>query len=733
MVGRYCLGCHNDNLRIGDLSLAALRTAEVATGAHTWEKVLRKVRAGEMPPPGLPVPDPSTRASFVQWLETKLDVAAAAQPNPGTPSLHRLNRVEYRNAIRDLLALDLDHASGLPVDDAGYGFDNIGDVLTVSPLHLEKYMATARRVSRLAVGTVKLKPSIERFTARRPAHGASLDELPLSVSGGVIVRHYFPVNAEYSILVRVRGEPPPGMPGPKLDLRMDGRRVQLFDVKIDTAEEAQYTRNHEIRLPLQAGMHTVAAGLLGESQKPETTGAPPPDRPAPVSVDYVLIGGPFNQTGPGETESRKRVFVCRPATGEAEETCARTILESLARRAYRRPVDHQDVRPLMKLFAEGRQGGGSFDTGIEMALRGILVSPGFLFRIEQSPASSHAGAVHRISAVELASRLSFFLWSSIPDDELLKLAERGSLRDPEVLHGQVRRMLSDPRCSALVDNFGGQWLHLRNVAEWRADPEKYPDFDEPLREALQRETELFFAHIVREDRSILDFIDANYTFLNERLAQHYGIPDVRGSYYRYIPLTGPERGGVLTHGSVLTVTSYPTRTSPVLRGKWILENVLGAPPPPPPPDVPALTDNASNSARNLREALESHRANPACASCHARLDPLGFALENYDAVGKYRTREDGSDIDASGSLPGGTVVSGPRDLKKVLLDRRDEFVECFAGKLLTYALGRGLEFYDVPAIRRIRREAALSEFRFSSVVLAIVDSVPFQMRRVPDP
>ncbi|MGH9656920.1 MAG: DUF1592 domain-containing protein, partial [Bryobacteraceae bacterium] len=588
VVNKYCIACHNDKLKTGALSLDGVRPVDVAASAGVWEKVLRKVRTGEMPPLGLPRPDPSALAALVDWLEAELDRAAAAKPNPGAPSIQRLNRAEYGNAVRDLLALDLDHSASLPADDSGYGFDNIGDVLTISPLHMEKYMSTARRVSRLAVGTVKTSPSIERFNAARGPAADAAEELPLSVRGAILVRRHFPVDAEYSLLVRVRGNPPANAPPPQLDLRLDGKRIQLFDVKIDSAEENQFTRNYEIRLPLRAGIHRIAAGFLAESAKIEGGAivrrafGPPPPVTAP-SVEYLQIGGPFNPTGPGDTESRRRIFVCRPAAGEPEEPCAKKIVASLARRAYRRPVADADLAPLMKLFASGRSSGGSFDAGIETAVRAVLVSPGFLFRIERGGAG-----VHPVTDLELASRLSFFLWSSLPDGELLGLAESGKLRP--VLDQQVRRMLADPKSRALVENFGGQWLHLRNVAGWRPDPDKHPQFDDALRAALQRETELFFSHIAGEDRSVIDFLNADYSFLNERLASHYGISGVRGAYFRKVALTGAERGGILTHGSILTVTSYPTRTSPVLRGKWILENVLGAPPPPPPPDVPDLSD-----------------------------------------------------------------------------------------------------------------------------------------------
>ena len=741
LIARYCAGCHNDKLKTGGVSLTSTPVTDIAAGAATFEKVLRKVRTGEMPPNGLPAPDATSRAQFVTWLETQLDRAAAAKPNPGTPSIHRLNRAEYSNAVRDLLALDMDHSAGLPADDSGYGFDNIGGVLTVSPLLLEKYMSTARRVSRLALGTLKPSRTLEKFSAGRG--GAELpDDMPLGERGGMLLRRYFPLDAEYSILVRVRGNPAPNTPAPKLDVRLDGQRLKLLDVNINPAEEAQDSRNYEVRLPVPAGMHAIGAAFLSEFSKIEAgagggrgrggvAAAPPPQFTA-VSVESVSVGGPLGTASAGDTESRRRILICRPAAGQPEEDCAAQILRSLARRAYRRPVNQADLAPLLKLFASGRTDGGSFDAGIETALRAILVSPNFLFRVERDPAGSAAGAMHRVSDLELASRLSFFLWSTIPDEKLLTAAEQNKLHDPPALERQVLRMLADPKSKALVDNFAGQWLQLRNIATWKPDPDKFPGFDDQLRDALRRETEQFFQYVIREDRSVLDFLSADYTFVNERLARHYGIPDVKGAYFRRIDLTSPERGGILTQGSVLTVTSQPTRTSPVVRGKWILENILGAPPPPPPPDVPELPASASQSPKSLREQFEKHRANAMCASCHVRLDPLGFALENYDAVGKFRTSDGGVEIDASGTLPNGVAVRGPGDLKKVLLESRDQFVETLGEKLLIYALGRGLEYYDRPAVRKIRAEAAQSDYKFSSVALAVVNSLPFQMRRTPE-
>ncbi|MBS1825469.1 MAG: DUF1592 domain-containing protein [Acidobacteria bacterium] len=735
LLKRNCSGCHNDRLKSGSFSLNGVEAGQVPNDPRSWEKILRKVRTGEMPPVGLPRPDAATMNGFVHWMEGQLDKNALAKPNPGTPAIHRLNRAEYTNAIRDLFALDLDHGSSLPADDSGYGFDNIGDVLTVSPLHMEKYLATARRVTRLAIGTAKASPAIERYNVPRGQTNNDLEALPPNVRSGILVRRYFPVDAEYSILVRVRGNPAPNVPAPQLDIRLDGKRIQLIEVNIDTAEEKQYTRNQEVRLKITAGMHEVGAGFLNEYARMEggvvsaRRGFPAPQF-TPVSIEYLQVGGPFQVTGPGETESRKRVFQCRPGEGEAEEPCARKILSTLARRAYRRPVTAADIDPLMRLFASGRKDGGSFDAGIELGLRAMLVSPNFLYRLEHSPKGSSPGSAHRVSDLELASRLSFFLWSSIPDEELLKLAEQNKLRP--ALAAQVKRMLADGKSKALVDNFAGQWLHLRNVRDWKPDPDKYKEFDEPLRIALQKESEMFFDYIVREDRSVLDFLSADYTFVNDRLARHYGLSGVRGGYFRRVALNDPNRGGILTQGAILTVTSYPTRTSPVLRGKWILENVLGAPPPPPPPDVPTLEDKADFSAKGLRAALEKHRANAACASCHSRLDPLGFSLENYDAVGKFRAQEGGAEIDASGAMPNGSIVRGPGDLKKILLERQDDFVECIAEKMLTYAIGRGLQHFDLPAVRQIRRETAKNEYRFSALALAIVNSVPFQMRRTPD-
>ena len=707
-----------------------MRGDDVAAHTTVLEKVLRRLRTGEMPPPSRPRPSESTTAQLVTWLETSLDRVALDAPDPGAPAIHRLNRAEYRNAVRDLLGIDLDHARDLPADDSGYGFDNIGDVLTVSPLHIEKYVSAARRVSRLAVGTSTPRPIVVKYTPASGTRNEAIAGLPPNQRGGTLFRHFFPFDADYTITVRIRGGRVAHMPAPQLDVRVDGERVRLFEADYETNEANQGTRNYEVSVTLPAGDHTIGAGFLTEyATDPQN----PRDRQsAGYSVDYVLVGGPFEATGVGQGESQQRIFVCRPEPGSAEEPCARRILSTLARRAYRTPVTPRDIDPLILLFTEGRADGGSFEHGIEMGLSGVLVAPRFLFRAPVVPDGGRPGEVYRLSDLDLASRLSFFLWSSIPDEELLSLAEEGVLSQPPVLAGQITRMIADPKSRALVDNFGGQWLHLRNVADWTPDPERYRGFDESLRYAFQQETELFLEHLIREDRSVLDLINADYTFVNERLADFYGIEGVEGGYFRRVSLEGTNRGGVFTQASVLMVTSYPTRTSPVLRGKWVLENLLGAPPPPPPPDVPALTDAAETSAGSLREALEQHRADPACAVCHTRMDPLGFALESFDAVGRFRTADNGVMIDDSGALPDGTPVNGPSGLRDVLMARRVEVVETLAEKLLTYAIGRGLEASDRPALREIRRRVESDDYRFSALVSGIVDSVPFRMRRIPE-
>ncbi len=755
LIDRYCLTCHNSKLKTAGVTLEGLDVSNPGPGAETWERVLRKISRGEMPPPGLPRPEPAAAASFAKRLETALDQTAAAHPNPGRPAVHRLNRAEYSNAIRDLLAVDVQPGARLPVDDSGYGFDNIADVLSMSPALLERYLSTARWISRLAVGDLKMQPVEEQFLPlreppgqnRRPQRNERVSpDLPFDSRGGLSASYYFPLDAEYVFKIK-------------------------FPSNVVTGGEraAGVGDSFEFRTAVKAGLRTVGVAFLRESAKPEleapvARGAPPapgaaPPAPMPPAlmdlrldgarlqrfevprqgpanpdITMLVVGGPYHPAGRGETPSRSRIFVCRPATAGEEEPCARRILASLARRAFRRPATDADVKPLLAFFRKGRSE-GDFDHGIQKALEALLVAPDFLFRVEHDPAGAPPGTVYRISDLELASRLSFFLWSSIPDEELLKLAEEGRLKDPEVLRRQTRRMLDDPKSRALVSNFAGQWLFLRNLATVKPDPLIFSEFDESLRRSFQQETELFFESILREDRSVLELLDANYSFLNQRLAEHYGVPKVYGPQFRKVTLHDPNRGGLLGQGSILAVTSYPNRTSVVQRGKWILENLLGAPPPPPPPDVPELKPHAKDGRLlTMREQMELHRVIPTCAACHSRMDPIGFALENYDAIGKWRTTDAGSPIDATGKLPDGTEFEGPAGLKKLLLTSyRDDFVTAVTEKLLTYALGRGLEYYDKPAVRSITRQAAGGNYRMSAIILGIVESTPFQMRRTPDP
>lgn len=740
---QHCVMCHSAKLHTAGVVLEGIDLSHVAPAAPVLERALRKVRTGEMPPAPIPHPPAEESSVFVKTLESALDRAAAANPNPGRTAIHRLNRAEYSNTIRDLLALDIDAGDMLPVDDSGYGFDNIADVLSVSPVLLERYMSAARKVARLAVGDPATKPVAEEYTPTRTPGSRQRnerisDELPFDSAGGIVVHHYFPLDAEYVIRIKFPA-PAEGKPGPV----------------------------EELRIPIKAGLRTLGVTFLRESTKPEIEAppvarrgpaGPPPPRglpaeadvrldgvtikrfqvPAPPgglfpNLDKVIVAGPYNPTGRGDTASRERIFTCHPATAAGEEPCARTILTNLTHRAFRRPVTDADLRPLLAFYESGRKQ-GDFDRGIEMALRALLVSPDFVFRVEHDPKGAAPGTVYRISDLELASRLSFFLWSSIPDDQLLGLAEQGKLKDPQVLDAQVRRMLADPRSDALIRNFAGQWLSLRNLAVARPDPDLFPEFDDSLSHSFLEETELFFTHVLREDRSILELLDANYSFLNQRLAEHYRVPNVYGSQFREVTFTDPNRGGLLGQGSILTVTSYPNRTSVVQRGKWILETLLGTPPPPPPPDIPQLKPEGKDGRQlTAREQMEEHRHNPVCASCHARMDPLGFALENFDGVGRWRAKDAGSPIDASGRLPDGTTFVGPAELKKALAGpHSDEFIDTAVEKLLTYALGRGLEYYDKPAVRSITREAARDNYRMSALVTAIVKSTPFQMRRTPD-
>ncbi len=736
----YCDTCHFGPKARAGLNLEALDLANLTENGAIWEKVLRKLRSREMPPAEVPRPDAATYNALVEAIESERDRLAEIKPNPGRPTLHRLNRAEYANAIRDLLALEVDVGELLPADDIGYGFDNIADVLQVSPLLLERYLAAASKISALAVGDSALAVSYQTYDVPRGL--VQLDRMgeamPLGSRGGTSIRHRFPVDGEYEISVglqRGRYDQFLGLERErKLDLRLDGQRLELFTIPADPRAGQQiHGTGHDpdshlkVRVPVKAGTRTIIATFVKDTVKAE--GIPSNTRETAFfeGVGNVSVAGPYNVQGPGNTVSRNRIFVCHPTAPAEEQDCAERIVSSLARRAYRRPIAADDLPPLMALFRQGAASDG-FEAGVRLALLKILVSPEFLFRMEFDPPDAAAGSAHRISDIELASRLSFFLWSSIPDDELLAVAERGELGDALVLEHQVRRMLADPRSRALVKNFAGQWLFLRNIARIQPDPAAFPNFDENLRQALEQETDLLVDSTLREDRSIVDLLTANYTFVNQRLAEHYGIKGVYGSEFRRVAVNDPNRQGLLGQASILTVTSYPNRTAPTIRGKWVLEQLLGTPPPPPPPNVPSLKEDASAKTATMRQRMEQHRANPACAVCHRIMDPLGFALENFDGLGRWRDSAGPGTgpIDSSGVLPDGTRFEGPVGLREVLLSKRELFVETFTERLLTYALGRGVEEYDRPVIRRIVREA--DDHRWSSIILGIVKSRPFQMR-----
>jgi cytochrome c551/c552 len=731
LVKQYCVTCHNDKLKTAGVSLEGLDVAKAGEDSAVWEKVLRKVASSQMPPAGLPHPDPAVAKAFTAYLQNNLDQYAVAHPDPGHPVIHRLNRAEYSNTIRDLFALDINAGANLPADDSGYGFDNIGDVLSLSPVLIERYMTEGRMVARLAIGDTDLKPAVDTFALPRASgrgRGARnervSDDVPFDSAGGLSFQYTFPVDAEYVFKIQTGGgRPGQGAPMP------------------------------ELRLPVKAGVRHISLTAIRSSAMPENIPGAARGAPGPVgepdNLDLRLDGvrvklfevrgygglsidGPYNILGPGDSPSRQKIFICNPATAVEESPCARKILTSLVRRAYRRPATDTDLKPLMALYDFGRQDkeAGSFDNGIEMALRGMLVTPDFLFRIEHDPPASAPNSVHRINDFELASRLSFFLWSSIPDEELLKLAEAGKLKDPKVLQQQTARMLDDPKSKAFIDNFSGQYLFIRNMETQKPDPDAFPEFDNALRHDFEEETTLFFNAMVRENRPVTQLLDGKFTFLNERLADFYGVPGIHGSQFRRVEITDPHRGGILGQGSLLTVTSYPNRTSVVQRGKWVLENLLGTPPPPPPPNVPSLDPHGKEGNLSMRQAMEAHRANPVCASCHSRMDPIGFALENYDGVGAWRDKDNGAAIDASGKLPDGAAFDGPNGLKNLLLTQhRDDFVSTFTQKLLTYALGRGVEASDLPAVRTIMRDAAKENDTIPALIDAIVRSPQFQMRR----
>lgn len=737
LVQRYCLGCHNAKLKTAGLSLEKLA---LETHPGEWEKVVRRLRARQMPPASLPRPDEAAYQTAVKGLELRLDRVATASPNPGRPdTFRRLNRNEYRNSVRDLLALDVDVSSLLPADESSHGFDNmtVGDL---SPTLLESYLAAARKISRLAIGIAPKAPGGDTITLRPDlTQEEHVDTLPVGTRGGTVLTHNFPADAEYELQVRLardRNEHVEGLRGThEIEVLIDGERVKLFSVKPPASggDHQGVDRHLSFRLPMKAGPHKIGVtfpkqpSLLMETERQPYPAHFNMDRHPRITpaLYSVSINGPYGLQGPGDTPSRRRIFSCQPAKAQEEEPCAKKILGTLMRRAYRRPVNENDLQAPLRFYSQARSK-EPFETAMEMALRALLVSPEFLFRVEQDPIGRASGTNYRLTDLQLATRLSFFLWSSIPDDALLSVAANGTLHEPAVLQAQVRRMLTDSRSRALIDNFAAQWLYLRNLDSVTPDMRGFVDFDDNLRQAFRRETELFFDSVLREDRSIHTLLQADYTFLNERLAKHYGIPNVYGGHYRRVAL-GPDRvrGGLLRQGSVLTVTSYATRTSPVIRGKWVLDNILGIPPPPPPPNIPALKENSSvGKELTLRERLAEHRKNPACFGCHQLMDPIGFSMENYDAVGRWRKIDD-----IAGGLPDGSKFEGIQGLEQALLKRPELFATTFAEKLLSYSLGRGLESFDAAAVRKIVREAEGKNFRMSSFILGIVESAAFQMRR----
>jgi hypothetical protein len=747
MVQQYCVACHSGPTPFARLNLENHDFANFEKDGVIWEKLIRKLRMRAMPPQGMPRPPEEQYDAIVKYMEAGRDRLAETKPNPGRPTLHRLNRTEYANAVRDLLSLEIDVAELLPADDIGYGFDNIGDVLQVSPFLMERYLGAARKISRTAIGDMSMPVTYQTYNVH---HGLVQNDrmsenAPIGSRGGTTVRHLFPVDGEYEISVTVQRSRDDEYLGfareRKLDLRLDDQRLQLFTLAasektILLGSGTPPDSHMKVRIPVKAGTRQIGTAFLKDSVLREGVIDRVRDDNVQTyfeGVGTITVAGPFNVQGPGDTATREKIFTCSPSGAADEQACAERILTNLAHRAYRRPVSQDDLQPLFSLYQTGAQNGG-FESGVRLALQKILVSPDFIFRAEIDPPGAQPGTVYRISDTELASRLSFFLWSSIPDDELLAVAESGRLKEPAVLQAQVKRMLADSRSSSLVENFAGQWLFLRNIERIAPDTTSFPNFDENLRHALQRETELLIESQIREDHGVAELLTTDYTFLNERLAKHYGIKGIYGSEFRRVKLEDPNRHGLLGQASILTVTSYPNRTAPTIRGKWVLEQLLGTPPPPPPPNVPSLKNDASTQKMTMRQRMEQHRANPVCAACHRQMDPLGFALENFDGLGSWRveTVPGSGPIDTSGSLPDGTNFNGPAGLRETLVKKKDAFVETFTERLLTYALGRGVEEYDFAALRKVTRDAAKDNQKWSSIILGIVNSTPFQMRRVND-
>ena len=745
LLDRYCVTCHNERLKTGGLLLDQVDLGQVEAHAAVLEKVVRKLRSGQMPPEGRPRPDAATLETFVTAVEAALDETAARRPDPGRVVSRRLNRVEYVNAIKDLLGMDIDGTQLLPSDMAGFGFDNNADVLSMTPALMARYHAAATKISRAAVGSPDNRPTQQMYSLGFEQQDARMSEdMAFATHGGLAVQHLFPLDGEYVFAIRMKeneGDTIIGLEDEhEIEIRLDHALVRRFKIggqvtrmepgvaterrDVDAQRSRDYRMNAdkalEIRVPLKAGSKLVAVAFTDSTPSPleGTYGRP--------GIDKLLISGPFGGKPPEDTAIRQRLFICRPSDAREEEPCARRILTALARRAYRRPVSELDLSPLLTIYRKGRQA-RDFDAGIERALETLLSMPDFLLRIEDEPIASKAGQTYRVSDVELASRLSFFLWRSVPDDTLLDAAARGKLRDDVALAQQVRRMLADRRATRFMNDFVGQWLQVRNIHGQAPDGALFAGFNDTLRRAMVHETELFFESQVREDRPIPELLRADYTYLNEPLARHYGVKGVYGSRFRRVASPDDRRQGLLGQASVLTVTSYANRTSVVLRGKWVLETLLGAPPPAPPPNVPPLKESDGSNPTSLRDRMEQHRANPVCATCHTRMDPLGFALEHFDAIGQWRETDGGAPIDAAISLDDVTVRN-PKEFREMLL-RGDDFVRTVTEKMLTYALGRGVEYYDAPVVRQMVRDLKRDEYRWSALVLGIVRSVPFQMRR----
>ena len=774
VLDRYCVTCHNETLKTANLMLDNVDVVNPASNPELWEKVVRKLRMRAMPPPAMPKPDEAVYNSLISYLESELDQAALANPVPGRlVPYHRLNRAEYTNAIRDLLAVEFDAESILPDDNAEQGFDNVGNALTVSPVLMESYLFVAEAVSKLALGNTE----IGEDSATYKVHDEFIqdermnDDLPFGTRGGTAVEHNFSQDGEYEIRIKlirnsdgwIRGLVEQSHP---MEIRIDGELIKRFEVGGQTMgltgpihsriggtdyrfdeDQMQYEFYGDAdlyaRFPAKAGKHTIQAYFLHRNYSkegvheyfaPRIMNADIRDfKAGEPALSEFNIAGPLKISGPGDSPSRRKILICTPESSADELPCARNILGSLTRRAYRRSVSVEDIDPLIGLYHAGREQ-GSFIDGLTRAIQGILVSPGFLFRMERDPDGIPADTLYTISDLDLASRLSFFLWSSIPDDELLDLAEQGSLSEPDVLESQVRRMMADSRVNSLAENFAAQWLYLRNLNSHRPDNRLFPDFDQELRVAMQNETTLLLENMIRNDRPVMELLDADYTYLNQRLANHYGIANVYGSHFRKVSLKDENRRGLLAHGSILTITSRPNRTSPVLRGKWVLDNLLGSPPPAPPPNVPALNERpSSDRPLTLRERMEQHRNNPVCASCHAQMEPFGFALDNFDAVGNWRLDDNGALINAKVELQDGTRFEGPEGVRKVLLERKQVFTLNLTEKLLIYALGRSVLPTDQPTIRKIQRHAESSNYSWSSIILGIINSTPFQMRRSQSP